>query len=131
MKNDIYKYNFFKLSSVTLLPIPWYIYLPSMGALSKTMPREWSYLIRLSWNLYMFVDDRTFCEIFFCKLWQKSSLPFFLSTSTHKRTPCQRISFLRFSSFSLTFFWKNGPNDRHGYSLKEVDFSKTLDGSLM
>ena len=41
----------------------------------------------------MFIDDLPFCEDFFCKLCQNSSLLFILPTSTHKSTPCQRISF--------------------------------------
>ena len=46
-KNDIYKNNLKKLSSVTLIPIPSYTYVPNMGILSQTMPREWSHLGRL------------------------------------------------------------------------------------
>ena len=45
-----------------------------------------------------------FVNEFFWKVCQNLSLSFFLATSTHKRTPCQRISFLNFSSFSLMFF---------------------------
>ena len=48
MKNDIYKNNLKKLSSVTLLPIPRYTYVPNMGTLSQTIPRKWLYLGRLT-----------------------------------------------------------------------------------
>ena len=101
MKNDIYKNNLKNLSWVTLLTIPRYTYVPNMDTLSQTMPKKWSYPGRLTWNPYIFIDDRRFCEVIFCKVWQKSCLLFFLSTSTHKRTPCQRISF--FEIFFILF----------------------------
>ena len=102
MKNDIYKHNLKKLTLETMFLIPRYTYVPNMATLSQTMPREWSYLGRLVWNLYMFIDDRPFCELFVWKVWWKSSLSFILSTNTHNRTPCQRTS--RFDYF-LTFFY--------------------------
>ena len=49
----------------------------------------------------MFIDDRLFCDGFFSKICQKLSLWFLLATSTHKRTPCQRISF--FGVFFILF----------------------------
>ena len=102
MKNDIYKHNLKKLSSATLFSIPRHTYLSNMGTLSQTMARGCSYLGHLTRNLYMFIDDRTFCEEVFWKHCKKSCLSFFLSTSTHKRTPCQRISFFE---YFFTFFY--------------------------
>ena len=43
-----------------------------------------------------------FCEEVFWKLCQNSSLSFILSTNTHKRTPCRRISFFE---YFFTFFY--------------------------
>ena len=72
-----------------------------MGTLSQTMARGWSYLGHLNRNLYMFIDNWYFCEQVFWKLCQNSCLSFFLATSTHESTPCQRISF---SEYFFTFF---------------------------
>ena len=72
-----------------------------MVTLSQTMPHEWSYLGHLSRNLNMFVDDIPFCERIFWKFRQKSSLLFFISTTTPKRAPCRRISF--FDQFITLF----------------------------
>ena len=47
-----------------------------------------------------------FCEVFVWKVCQKSSLNFFLSTSTHKRSPCQRISFFEVFFLFFDFFEK-------------------------
>ena len=51
--------------------------------------------------------DRPFCEWIFWKVYQNSSLLFFQATSTHKRTPCQMISFLKFFFIFFDFF-QNG-----------------------
>ena len=102
MKNDIYKHNLKTLSSATLFVIPRHTYVSNMGTLSQTMTRGWSYLGHLTRNLYMSIDDWPFCEEVFWKLCQNSCLSFFLATSTHKRTPCQRISFFE---YFFTFFY--------------------------
>ena len=70
------------------------------------MPREWSYLGHLIRNLYIFIDDWSFCEEVFWKLCQNSSLSFILSTNTHKMTPCQRISFFEYFFTYFYFFEK-------------------------
>ena len=128
MKNDIYKTNLKKFSSVTFFPITIYKYVKNMGTLPQTMPREWSYLGRLAWNLYMFIDHRLFCEWFFWKVCQKSSLSFLLATSTHKSTPCRRIYF--FDVFFIFFeFFQKKSKWRACYSLKESFFFKTIDVS--
>ena len=111
MKNDIYKSNFKKLSSVTLFPIPSYTYVPNMVTLSQNMTQEWSHLRCLDWNLYMFIDDWAFCEVLFWKVCNNSSLLFLLATSTHKRTPCRRISsfdvfFIFFEFFQKKSKWR-------------------------
>ena len=129
MKNDIYKTNLKTLNSATLLVITRHTYVSNMDTLSQTMPREWSYLGHLIRNLYMFIDDWPFYEKVFCILCQNSSLSFILSTNTHKRTPCQRISF--FEYFHFFFVWENGQNGRHVYSLKGVELFKTIDGSVI
>ena len=73
-----------------------------MGTLSQTMARGWSYLGHLTRNLYMSIDYWPFCEEVFWKLCQNSGLSFLLATSTHKRTPCQTISFFE---YFFTFFY--------------------------
>ena len=60
----------------------------------------------ISWLLYIFIDDRPVHEGFVCKVCQKSSLSFFVSTSTHKRAPCQRISFFEVFFLFFEFFEK-------------------------
>ena len=50
----------------------------------------------------------TFCEEVLRKLCQNSSLSFFLATSTHKKTSCQRISFFQYFLTFFYFFWKKG-----------------------
>ena len=102
MKNDIYKTNLKKLSSATLFVITRHNYVSNMATLLQTMPRGCSSLRHLTRNLYMFIDDWLFCEEVFWKHCQNSCLSFFLSTSTHKRTPCQRISFF---VYFFTFFY--------------------------
>ena len=106
MKNDIYIHNLKNLTSATLFSIPRYTYVPNMGTLSQTMPREWSYLGRLVWNIYMFIDDRPFCEVSVWKVCRKSSLSFILPTNTHNRTPCQGISFFEVFYIFFEFFEK-------------------------
>ena len=101
MKNDIYKHNLKILISATLFVITRHTYVSNMGTLSQTMARGWSYLGHLTRNLYMSIGDWPFCEEVFWKLCQNSGLSLFLATSTHKRTPCQKISF--FEYFSLSF----------------------------
>ena len=124
MKNDIYKNNLKKLSSVTLFPMPSYTYVPNMDTLSQTMPREWSHLDRLAWNLYMFIDDRAFCEELSWKVCQNSSLSFFLTTSTHKRTLCWRISFFDVFFIFFDFFQKQVRMERIAIRWKRSIFSK-------
>ena len=123
-KNDIYKICLEKLCSITLFVIPRYTYVPNMGTLSQTMPREWSYLGCLSWKLYMFIDDRTYCDGFFCKICQKSSLSFLLANTTHKRTPCQRICFSDVFFIFLEFFQKNVKMTSTAVRWKGSNFSK-------
>ena len=89
----------------TLFPIQSYIYVSYMGTLSQTMVCEWPYLGHLAWNLYMFIDDRPFCEFFFWKVCENSCLIFILQTSTHEGTPCQRISFFE-DFFAFLIFFK-------------------------
>jgi hypothetical protein len=102
MKNDIYKHNLKKLSSATLFVITRQTYVSNMGTLSQTMVHRWSYLGHLTRNLYMFIDDWSFCEEVLWNFFQNSSLSFSLATSTHIRSPCQRIYFF---GYFFTFFY--------------------------
>ena len=106
MKNDIYKNNLKKLSSVTLLQIPRYTYVPNMGILSQTMPREWSYIDHLSRNLYIFVERWSFCEELFWELCQNTCLSFLLATSIHKKFHAKGFHFLSIFPHSFTFLKK-------------------------
>ena len=63
----------------------------------------------LAWNTSMFVHGRPYREASFFKSCQNSCLPFFMATSTRKRTPCASFTFFYFSLFSLIFF-KTGSN---------------------
>ena len=106
MKNDVLINNFKKLSSVILFPIPRYIYVPNMRTLSQTMPWELSYLGRLVWNLYMFIDDRNFYERFSGKF-VKNQVYHFSYQLVHMRgLHAKGFLFLRFSSFSSSFLKK-------------------------
>ena len=77
----------------------------------------------------MFIDDRPVREGFVCKVCQKSSLLFSYQLVHIRGLHAKGFIFLRFYSFSLSFF-KNGRNGRHGYSLKDVAFFKNIDGSV-
>jgi len=110
MKNHIYKHNLKKLISATLFVTTRHTQVSNMGTLSQTMARGWSYLGHLTRNLYMSIDDWPFCEEVFWKLCQNSGLSFFLATSTHKRSPCQRISLFEYFFIFFIFFEKNGQN---------------------
>ena len=77
----------------------------------------------------MSIDDSPFCEVFCLEVWKNSNLSFSLETSTHKRTPCQRIYFLTLFYF-LWFFRKYGQNSDSAYSWKEAKFLKIIDGSV-
>ena len=90
----------------TLFPIPRYTYVSNTGTLSQTMAWKWPKLGHLAWNLYMFIDDRPFCEWFFWKVCKNSCLLFSLETSTHKGTPCQRIPFFEYFFTFFDFFEK-------------------------
>ena len=118
-----------KLSSVALLPITRYTYVENMATLSQTMQRELSYLDRLTWELYMFIDNMTFREEFFIKF-DKNQVYNFSYQLVHRRgLHAKRFFFLDF----LYFLWvirKHGQNGQQGYPLKEVDFLKTMDGSM-
>ena len=130
MENDIYKTKLKNLSSVTLLHIPRYTYVTNIDTLTQTIPRKWSYLGRLTWNPYMFIDDRTFCEVIFCKVWKKNQVYNFSCQLVHIRG----LHAKRFLIFLYFYFlWvirKHGQNGQQGYPLKEVKFSKTMDGSM-
>ena len=95
-----------KISSVTLFVMTRHTYVSNMGTLSQTMAQEWSYLRHLTRNLYMFIDDWPFCDKVLWKLCQNSGLSFFLATSTHKRSPCQRISLFEYFFTFFNFFQK-------------------------
>ena len=101
MKNDILKNNL-ETGSAPIFPMPRHTYMPNMGTLSQTIPRGWLYLGHLVRNLYMFVDDRTFCEEFFWKLCKKINFIIFIADSKYKRAPCQRIPFFE---YFFTFFY--------------------------
>jgi len=47
MENDISKNNL-KTQFGTIVSMPRYTYVPNMGTLSQTMPREWPYLDHLA-----------------------------------------------------------------------------------
>ena len=79
----------------------------------------------------MFIHDRPFCEDFFCKFCQKSSLSFFIATSTHIRSPCQRNSFFEMFINLFHFFLKSDQNGRDDYSSKEVIFSRIISVSVL
>ena len=74
-----------------------------MGTLSQTIQRELSYLDRLTLELYMFIDNRTFREEFFIKFDKNQVYNFsyqLVHTGGHQ---CKGFLFLRFSLFSLSF----------------------------
>ena len=77
MEDGIYTNNLKKISSETLLPIQKHTYVPNMGSLQQTMLWKWSYLGRLLWNLYMFIDDRLFVKHSF-KFFVKTRVYYFL-----------------------------------------------------
>src|SRR6266508_3575187 len=55
----------------------------------------------------MFIHGKPFCKGFFFKFCQNSSLSFFLTNSTYKKTPCKRFAF--FDIFFIFFeFFGNG-----------------------
>ena len=60
------------------------------------------------WNPFMFIDDRPSSNQSLCKVWEISFLSFFLPTSGHSGSLCQRIYFFEFLSLFLSFF-KNLP----------------------
>ena len=91
-----------KLFLPKMFAIPRHTYVSNMGTLSQTMARGWSYLGHLTRNLYMFIDDWPFCEKVLWKFCQNSILSFSLATSTHIRSPCQRICFF---GYFFTFFY--------------------------
>ena len=82
------------------------------------------------WNPFMFIDDRPSSDQSLCKVWEISFLSFSLTTSGHSRSLCQRIYFFEFSFTSLIFL-KNYQNGRHSHALKGVEFSKTMDVSVL
>ena len=94
---------FWKLFLATMFSISRHNCVSNMDTLSQTMPREWSYLVHLIRNLYMYIDDWSFCEEVFWKLCQDLSLSFLLATSIHKRTPCQNILFFEYF-FNFFYF---------------------------
>ena len=122
---------FLKLFLATMFVITTHAYLWNMGTLSQTMVHRWSYLGHLTRNLYMFIDDLAFCEEVLWKFCQNSSLSFFLGTSTHIRSPCQRICFFEYFFTFFLIFRKNDQNGRRVYSFKGVAFFKTIDGSVI
>ena len=67
----IFEKIIWKLGLAPIFPMPRHTYVPNMGTLAQTMPRGWSYLGHLVRNLYMFVDDRPFCEGFFLQTLSK------------------------------------------------------------
>ena len=95
-----------KLISATLFVITKHTYVSNMDTLSQTMARGWSYLVHLTRNLHMFIDDWPFCEKVLWIICQNSCFSFFLETSTHKRTPCQMISFFEYFFTFFDFFEK-------------------------
>ena len=113
-----------KLSSVTLFPIVTYTFVPNVGTLSQTMPWEWSYVARLAWNPYMFIDGRPLCGDFLGEVWQISSLIFLVATSTHKRTPCRRICFFDFFFILFEFFQKKVKMESKDIRSKKLNFWK-------
>ena len=62
-------------------------------------------LIWLETSICSYMID-LFVKTFFCKCCQKSSLSFFIATSTHIRIPCQRIWFFEVFITLLHFFLK-------------------------
>ena len=78
----------------------------------------------------MFIDGRLLCGGILGEVSEISSLLFLLATSTHERTPCRRICFSVVFSILFEFFRKEGQNGEQGYSLKGVDFLKTIKGSV-
>ena len=81
----------------------------------------------LAWNTSMFVHGRPYREASFFKSCQNSCLPFFMATSTRKRTPCASFTFFIFLYF-LWYFSKLGQICLHANSLQEVESLKTLGG---
>ena len=81
----------------------------------------------LTWNKSMFQHGRPYREASFFKSCQNSCLPFFMATSTRKRTPCPSFTFFIFLYF-LWYFSKLGQIFLHGNSLQEVESLKTLCG---
>ena len=63
----------------------------------------------------------------FSKSCQNSCLPFFMATSTRKRTPCASFTFFIFLYF-LLYFSKLGQICLHANSLQKVESLKTLGG---
>ena len=58
----------------------------------------------LDWKPWMFIHDWPYWEAIFFKKIQNSSLSFFMASSTHKRTTCERIAFFWVFVIFFDFF---------------------------